>query len=496
MQDDLGRTTPGSRNLSRAASRNTFENSEALESSEAELAHLRRELTSPNPMQSSVNVQSSSDVKNVGLPASYSYAAILGGSLSRSTTPDPQLIARAPSPCLAPIGGERVSMSEKRSVNSPISFNNVSASATESTDLVTALSGMNLSNGMIDVEKHLPPQIEHDADDPNMYPFNLQSSRNNVAQQHPYMNKSESGHFHMPFPEQSTKTSYSDLRMSNGASHRTTASSNKSYLKGSPTSTNGKGSLSSHYQHTDAANSSLLNYGLGGYSINTGPSNMPPLFETVAAASPMAAPGMDSRMFGGGPFASNVSPGASESHHFNRIGNQMAPLVDPAYLQYLRTAEYAAAQAAQINDPYLDTNYLGNPYMDLLQKAYLGSVLSPQKSQYGGPIGTKSGGSNHHGYYGTAAYGVGLSYPGSPLASPVMPNSPVGLNMRYPTGMRNLGGGVMGPWHLQSGSNLEDSFASSLLEEFKSNKAKCFELSEIAGHVVEFRCVLFVFFFF
>lgn len=116
MQDDLGRTTPGSRNLSRAASRNAFENSEALESSEAELAHLRRELASPNPMQSSVNVQSSSDVKNVGLAASYSYAAILGGSLSRSTTPDPQLIARAPSPCLAPIGGERVSMSEKRSV--------------------------------------------------------------------------------------------------------------------------------------------------------------------------------------------------------------------------------------------------------------------------------------------------------------------------------------------------------------------------------------------
>ncbi|KAG5566945.1 hypothetical protein RHGRI_002485 [Rhododendron griersonianum] len=488
FQDDLGRATPGSRNPSRTASRNAFENSETIDSSEAELAHLRRELASPNPIQSSVNVQSSSDGKNVGLPVSYSYAAILGGSLSRSTTPDPQLIARAPSPCLAPIGGERVSMSEKRSVNSPISFNSVSASATESADLVTALSGLNLSNGMIDVQKHLPPQIEHDADDPNTYPFNLQSSQNNVTQQHPYTNKSESGHFHMSFAEQSAKMSYPDSRMSNGAPHRTTASSNKSYLKGSPTSThNSKGSLSSHYQHMDAANSSFLNYGLGGYSVNTGTSNMPPLFETVAAASPMASPGMDSRMLGGGlPFGSNVSPGASESHHFSRIGNQVGPLVDPAYLQYLRTAEYAAGQAAHVHDPYLDTNYLGNSYMDLLQKAYLGSMMSPQKSQYGGPIGIKSGGSNHHGYYGTPAYGVGLSYPGSPLASPVIPNSPVGLNMRYPTGMRNLGGGVMGPWHLQTGSNVEDSFASSLLEEFKGNKAKCFELSEIAGHVVEF----------
>ena len=48
--------------------------------------------------------------------------------------------------------------------------------------------------------------------------------------------------------------------------------------------------------------------------------------------------------------------------------------------------------------------------------------------------------------------------------------------------------GVMGPWHVDTG-NIDESFASSLLEEFKSNKTKCFELSEIAGHVVEFRYI-------
>ena len=31
------------------------------------------------------------------------------------------------------------------------------------------------------------------------------------------------------------------------------------------------------------------------------------------------------------------------------------------------------------------------------------------------------------------------------------------------------------------------------LNEFKSNKTKCFELSEIAGHVVEFRCAFCIF---
>ncbi|KAG5524428.1 hypothetical protein RHGRI_031174 [Rhododendron griersonianum] len=118
--------------------------------------------------------------------------------------------------------------------------------------------------------------------------------------------------------------SYPDLCASNGALHRTTASSNKSYMKRSSTSMlNSKGSLSSHYQHMDATNSSFLNYGLGGYFVNSGASNMPPLFEIGAAASPMASPGIDSRMLGGGlPFGSNVSPGASESLHFNRIGSR------------------------------------------------------------------------------------------------------------------------------------------------------------------------------
>ncbi|CAL5424447.1 unnamed protein product [Camellia sinensis] len=508
FQDDLGRASPASRNPSRPASRNAFENSETLGSADADLVHLHSELASTDTMQSNVNVQSSSSVQNVGPPASYSYAAALGASLSRSTTPDPQLIARAPSPCLAPIGGERVSTSEKRSINASNSFNSVSTPVIESADLVTAFSGLNLSNGAMVEENHLPPQIEQDVDDHQNYLFNLQSGHAN-AKQHPYMKKSESGSFHRPFGDQSSKVSYLDSSRSNGAGlDFSNPSPNKSYVKGSPASTlNSKGSLPSHYQHMDSANSSYLNYGLGGYSINTVmpsmmASNLPPLYENVAAASAMAVHGLDSRVLGGGlPSGSFLSPTASESQNLNRIGNQMAgnalqaPLVDPMYLQYLRTGEYAAAQAAALNDPSMDRNYLGDSYMDLLQKAYLGSLLSPQKSQYGVPMGTKSGGSNHHGYYGTPAYGVGLSYPGSPLASPVIPNSPGGpgspmrhgeLNMQYPSVMRNLAGGVMGPWHLQAGCNVEDIFASSLLEEFKSNKTKCFELSEITGHVVEF----------
>ncbi|KAA8549298.1 hypothetical protein F0562_000982 [Nyssa sinensis] len=527
FQDDLGRATPISGHPSRPASRNAFEEStETLASAEAELAHLRSELTSADTLRAGVNIKSSSAVQNVGQPASYSYAAALGSSLSRSTTPDPQLIARAPSPSLAPIGGERGG-SEKRSVNSSNSFNGVSSTMSESADLVAALSGMNLSNGVLSEENHLPPQIEQDVDDHKNYLFNLKSGQNNIKQ-HSYIKRSESGHLHMPSAPQSAKVSFSDSSRSNGAGadhvnsslvtnnqvdlHKTALSPNNSYVKGSSTSTlNSGGGLPSHYQYVDGTNSSFSDYGLSGYSINPvmqsmmgshlGTSNLPPLYENVAAASAMAFPGMDSRLLGGGLASGSNLNTASESQNLSRIGNQMAgsslqaPFVDPMYLQYLRTAEYAPAQVAALNDPSMDRNYLGNSYVDLLQKAYLGSLLSPQKSQYGVPLGSKSNGSNHHGYYGTPAYGVGLSYPGSPLASPVIPNSPIGpgnpmrhgeLNMRFPSGMRNLSGGVMGPWHLEAGCNVDDSFASSLLEEFKSNKTKCFELSEIVGHVVEF----------
>ncbi|CDP09091.1 unnamed protein product [Coffea canephora] len=492
FQDDLSRATSASGHPSRPASRNALDqNADPLCPAEAEMAQLHRDLASTDSLRSTVSAQSASAPQHVGPPTSYSYAAALGASLSRSTTPDPQRIARAPSPGLAPIGGGRASTSEKRNINSPSSFNAVSSQANDSADLVAALSGMNLSNGVVDEENRLASQIDQDVDDHKNYLFNLPGGQNN-SKQHGYF-KSNSG---------LSNSSGSDL--SNSAlqtdSRKTGILRNNSYQKGSSTSNmlNGGGGLLSQYPHLDSPNSSFSNYNSSGYTVNPlmgnlGNFNLPPLFENAAAASAMAVPGMDSRILGG----SNIGSPVSE-HNLSRMGNQMAgnglqsPYMDPAYLQYLRTAEYVANQVAALNDPSLDRNYMGNSYMDLLQKAYLGSVLSPQKSPYGVPAGTKNTGSNHHGYYGNPAFGVGLSYPGNPLASPVIPNSPGApgsplrhndFNMRFPGGMRNLAGGVMGPWHLD---NIDNSFASSLLEEFKSNKTKCFELSEIAGHVVEF----------
>ncbi|XP_010557243.1 PREDICTED: pumilio homolog 2-like [Tarenaya hassleriana] len=408
FQDDLGQGFAVPQQPSRPASRNTFDE----------------------------NADSANNQAPSGSQPSYSYAAALGASLSRSTTPDPQAIARAPSPCLTPIGSGRASASEKRNLNNHTSFSGVSS------DLASALSGMTLSSsdGLGDQS-----QAKQDVEKVRSYMFELQTGHNEIKQ-HGF-------------------------------------SSRNSHLKGSQASAfNGGGAPAGSYHHVENQNSSISNYGLSNYPLNPavasvmasqlGSGNFPHLYGNVAAASALGLSGVDSRLFGG--------QNLSESHNLGRVSNQMtggvalqSPLSNPMYLQYLKTSDYAAQLAAN-NDLSMERGFLGNSYMNLLEL---------QKSQY------KSGGSNHHGYYGSPTFGSSMSYPGSPLASHVIPDSLVGpaspmrrsgVNMRYPSGMRNYAGGVMEPWHMDTG------FGSSLLEEFKSNKTRCFELSEIAGHIVEF----------
>ncbi|MED6169902.1 hypothetical protein PIB30_025467 [Stylosanthes scabra] len=483
FQDDMGRNTPVSGFPSRPASRNAYdENADTISAAEAELAHLRRDSSAADALRSGSNLQGSSSVQNIGSQSSYSYAAALGSSMSRSTTPDPQHLARAPSPCPTPIGGGRGSAAEKRGITSPDAYNGVS-SGNESADIVAALSGMNLSaDDVLDGDNHFQSQVESEVDNHRRYLFGMQGGQDH-GKQHAYLKKSESGHLQKSPYSESVKSSVTGSDINNLTLDRqidlqkSGVPSNKSYLKGSPTSPfSASGGMPVQYQPLDGTNPSFANYGLSGYAGNPalaslmanqlGTANLPPLLENVAVASAMGAPGMDSRILGGGLPCGVAAP--SDVHSHGRLGNQIAG---------------GALQS-----------YLGNSYMNLLelQKAYLGTVLSPQKSQYNVSLGGKSNVSNHHGYYGNSPYGVGLSYPASPLANSLS-NSPGGsgspirhndLNMRFASGMRNLTG-VMGGWHLDAG-NVDEGVASSLLEEFKSNKTKCFELAEISGHVVDF----------
>ncbi|KAK4785488.1 hypothetical protein SAY86_002177 [Trapa natans] len=477
FQDDLGHAATVIGHPSRPSSRNCFDdNTGTLSSDEAELARLRRQSTPSDALRSSGNGHSNSAYQNLGAGSSYSYAGVLGSSLSRSNTPDP-VIARAPSPCLTPIGGERLVAAEKRSMTSSHSLNNLSSTLNDSSNLAAALSGLNLSTeGAVDADKSLRPQFEMNVENNHQDIFSLQGPRSH-AKQHTYLKKAPSVHLSI------------DGGYEMGKEKSAAASSRSSYMKGPPTSAaNGAGNLAAQYQIMGNHGASFDNYGLGGFSLESmltgqlGAGNLPPLYENVAAASAL----------GGSLTSRSNMVAASESNNLNRIANQMSgggalqtPFVDPMYLHYLRNPEYA--QLAVLNDPSGDRNYLENSYLNLMemQKAYLGSLVSPQKSMYNAPLSGKTTGSNHHGFYSNQAFGGGVSYPGSPLANPLIPGSPMGPGspMRHNDFMRarNLAG-----WQFDGGYNMNETFASSLLEEFKNNKTRCFELSEIAGHVVEF----------
>ncbi|KAI5346446.1 hypothetical protein L3X38_014325 [Prunus dulcis] len=409
-----------------------------------------------------------SAVQNVGSSGSHTYASALGASLSRSTTPDPQLIARAPSPRIPPVGGGRASSMDKKIANGQNSFNGASPNVNESADLAAALSGMNLSaNGRIDEENHARSHLQHEIDNHHNL-FDIQGDRSHMKQ-NSYLNKPDSGNFHLHSVSQSSKNSYQNMGRGSGFGRdlnhpsymsddpveiNNPAASANSYLRGPVPGLNGRGSSFSQYQNVDST--SFPNYGLGGYSVSPsspsmmgnplGNGSLPPLFENAAAASAMG--GLDPGAFGGGmSLGPNLLAAAAELQNMNRLGNHTAgsavqvPMMGPLYLQYLRSNEYAAAQVAALNDPTKDRE-------------------------------------------------------GMALGGPLLPNSPVGpgsparhsdRNLRFSSGMRNMGGGLMGAWHSETGGNFDENFASTLLDEFKSNKTKCFELSEIAGHVVEFR---------
>ncbi|EYU19929.1 hypothetical protein ABFS82_06G074600 [Erythranthe guttata] len=295
-------------------------------------------------------------------------------------------------------------------------------SASVASDLVASLSGLSLSiDSLADERKH--PKNEIDAAQHNLSHF---PRNKNPVKQHPYLNENS----------------------------------------------NGPSTPPAQYLNFSSPTSSLSNYGLGGYPASPlmlG-NQVQPLVESMNSHGSRALSG------GGGlTHGVNLLAAAQEDAAFP-MG-----LMDPSYLQYLRSNEYS------LNRESLVANSQGE--FLALQKAYVEALL--QKSQYGLAYGKSSNLSN--GFHGNSGYGVGFSYSGNPMGRPVYPNSPVGSGgparhmeqmMHFPSSLRTVPGNFVGQWPSEIG--LDENFAASLLDEFKGNKTRCFELAEIAGHVVEF----------
>jgi len=170
------------------------------------------------------------------------------------------------------------------------------------------------------------------------------------------------------------------------------------------------------------------------------------------------------------------------------------PKSDPLYAQYMQRTADSALQAAGALNHFSSLDYLGTSDMESsgYSNAYLGALLAQQKLNHDMPFISNSDGANH-GFVGNPAIALDMQYPmgiiRSPVHSSLSSGSPLKQNerlQRFPSMVRGITGGSMGFCKAES-DFIKEGFASSLLEEFKNNKIRSFELSEVVGHAVDFR---------
>ncbi|XP_026663410.1 pumilio homolog 4-like isoform X2 [Phoenix dactylifera] len=482
LQEEPGHHTSLSPHISRPVSRNAFDNADPVGVPDLHLTQLRNAADTIDGWQSGATSSGLVRVQSLGSSISHSFASAVGSSLSRSTTPDPQLIQRAPSPIVPP-GGARYRDSDTKPVVGSNGLGGVSSCLADCGDLTDAMSNLSLSKNQItDGESHVHGLLHQEFADQSELLFNMPSDHRQYLQQK-ITNKSEAELLKTP---SIPFLAYNDLSKKNGNvtdlnSCKLSSNGQINLPKQSPYpniykkvasmgSTSSTGS-NNPYQNSNMTNVDFIGSNSKAYSVSHGTPTM-----------------LNSHLDAGVTVA-----GTAEGPYLNMNGNQVGsgfqlPIMDPLYAQYLHNTSNAAIHAASSG-----RNYLGTSHMDLseYQRAYLGALLAQQKLQYGMPFLGKSGSLNH-GFVGGHAVGLGMPYPASPLSSSVLSSlgsgNPAMQNehlSRSPSFMRSAAVGSMGSWNREDGV-MEENYASSLLEELKNNKTRSFELSDIVGHVVEF----------
>ncbi|KAK6941178.1 Pumilio RNA-binding repeat [Dillenia turbinata] len=270
-------------------------------------------------------------------------------------------------------------------------------------------------------------------------------------------------------------------------------------------------STNPYYPNLQAPGLFSPQYGVSGYTLNS--TVLTPLVAGYPhhGAIPFAFDGT------AGPSFDARSPGVSaggsitqgvEMQHLNKfygqLGFAMQPSYpDPLYMQYLQQPYGDTYNASGPFDPPLPsrTGVIGSQGCAFEQKGSSFATNSadqkPQHSRSGGisNLNPRRGGIGGPGYVGSPAnMGILMQFPTSPLASPVLPGSPVGgvslpagrSDMRFSPGFGRHTGAYSG-WQGQRGfERFDDSKTYSFLEELKSGKGRRFELSDISGHIVEF----------
>ncbi|XP_058113538.1 pumilio homolog 5 isoform X2 [Magnolia sinica] len=251
-------------------------------------------------------------------------------------------------------------------------------------------------------------------------------------------------------------------------------------------------------------------YSIGGYALNA--TLMPPFVAGYPppTAIPMAyenpaGPSFNSRSVGVTTGESSA-PGVDLQNlykFYGQLGLALQPsFTGPLYMHYFQhPSEDAYGAAGQYSPLASRGDILGSHDAFNSQKGPpLVDYTADQKSEtlrsgaLNIPSSRKVGVASPNPYGSPPSLGILMQYPTSPLQSPVLPGSPMsGMspgrkneNFRFPLGSNRNVGAYSG-WQAQRGSEkFDDPKPFSFLEELKSSKARRFELSDIAGRIVEF----------
>ncbi|XP_057979154.1 pumilio homolog 4 isoform X2 [Malania oleifera] len=459
LQEGIDRPTSLSGSLSRPASHNAVcDTMDRTAFSDLHPADLHNGGESIKAFHSRATATGVVRVQNHGTTVSHSFAPAVGSSLSRSTTPEPQLVGRSAGSGLPPVGSRICSIEKKNIVGSNVQ-NGFSSSMTKLDDIAAALSSLNLSRNRVVEGSHLQVQMQQEVDN-----------------QHNFISNPEN----LGLP-----TNYADLARENGII--TDQNVSKMSLDGGqanfPKRISSSSSLYGKMNSPGFGNLEGSNFNNSNISGMDYTAHVPGMYSVNGKLGSAVNNHLDADLTGNGDrHSSHRNPAAQDLH---------LPVLDSRYAQCSqRASDYAVRAPGGLNDPSIARNYTGTSHRDLLvlQKAYLEAMLAQQKQQYELLNLSKSGGMNH-GYYANPSYGPGMPFQNSLANSPVGPGSAMFPNerfSRFTSVVRGPIGGSVGSWNSELSNNMDGIFASSLLEEFKSNKARSFELSDIVDHVVEF----------
>lgn len=247
-------------------------------------------------------------------------------------------------------------------------------------------------------------------------------------------------------------------------------------------------------------------FNVGGYAMNT--AVMSPVITGYPphSAIPMPFDSHASPNFNGRNFSvssgGTLNPGFDMQHYYKfygPLGVAVQPsFADPLYMPYM---PHPPVDAYASTGRYIPMGTGGNPPGNY--DPHLGSFAAayspdhrPQILRSGSVnVPHVRGGSISPNYYGSPpSVGVLMQYPTSPLTSPVYHGSPGAetsfsgrktMNTKLPFSSSRTTGAFSG-WPQRGRGKVDDQKSHSFLEELKSNKGRRFELSDIAGRIVEF----------